>query len=164
MRRWVPSRCFLAFAFAFAYALALAACHSKPATPTTTANARVTLAVLPAESDAFPKAARAVTESLERASVSGIDDKNISKVSLEVVQLSIECVEPTPACYKAVGRSLSANRLLFAQISAEKKKAVKVSVTLFDVESQSPRTAEKVFPNEKAATDGIQDLVAEATR
>ena len=145
-------------------ALALfAGCHkstsaNNPATP------KVTLAVLPAESDAFPNAARAVTESLERATVSGIDTKNVSKVSLEVVQLSIECVEPTPACYKAVGRSLSANRLLFAQISAEKKKAVKVSVTLFDVDAESPHTAEKVFPNEKAATDGISDLVSEATR
>ena len=125
---------------------------------------KVTLAVLPAESDAFPKAARAATESLEKATVAGIDEKNVSKVSLEVVQLSIECVEPTPACYKMVGQSLSANRLLFAQITAEKKKAVKVSVTLFDVDASNPRTTEKVFPNEKAAEGGIGDLVTEVTR
>ena len=125
---------------------------------------RVTLAVLPAESDAYPKAARALTESLERAQVSGIDERNVSKVSLEVVQLSIECVEPTPACYKAVGRSLAANRLLFAQISPAAKKSVKVTVTLFDVDAENPRTTEKTFPNEKAATAGANDLVAEALR
>ncbi|HTL32354.1 MAG TPA: hypothetical protein VL326_04490 [Kofleriaceae bacterium] len=159
MRRRVP----VCQAFSLAL-LALAACHhaSKPATPT--AASKVTLAVLPAESDAFPKAARAVTESLERASVSGVDERNVSKVSLEVVQLSIECVESTPACYRAVAKTLSANRLLFAQISAEKKKAVKVSVTLFDVDAANPRTAEKVYPNEKAATAGVGDLVSEATR
>jgi hypothetical protein len=120
--------------------------------------------VLPAESDAFPKAAAAVTESLQKATVAGIDERSVSKVSLEVVQLSIECVEATPACYKEVGKSLSANRLLFAQISAEKKKALKVSVTLFDVDAANPRTTEKVFPNEKAAEGGIGDLVTEATK
>ena len=155
MRRWVLTSCL---------ALALVAGCRSSSSPKGPAAPRVTLAVLPAESDAFPEAARAISDSLAHANVSGIDTKNVSKVSLEVVQLSIECVEPTPACYKAVGRSLSANRLLFAQISAEKKKAVKVSVTLFDVDAESPRTAEKVFPNEKAATDGISDLVTEATR
>jgi hypothetical protein len=142
----------------------VAGCHSSKSSASAPGAPRVTLAVLPAESDAFPNAAKAVTESLEHANVAGIDDRNVSKVSLEVVQLSIECVEPTPACYKAVGRSLSANRLLFAQISPEAKKSLKVSVTLFDVDAQSPHTAEKVFPNEKAATEGIGDLVTEATR
>jgi hypothetical protein len=140
------------------------ACHPPRKRDGSSSPNRVTLAVLPAESDAFPKAARALTESLERAQVSGIDDRNVSKVSLEVVQLSIECLEPTPACYKAVGRSLAANRLLFAQISPAPKKAVKVSVTFFDVDAENPRTAEKTFPNEKAATAGAPDLVAEATR
>jgi hypothetical protein len=156
VRSWVLTGC-------LALAATLAGCHTKSSAKSPAAP-KVTLAVLPAESDAYPNAARAVTESLERANVSGIDTKNVSKVSLEVVQLSIECVEPTPACYKAVGRSLAANRLLFAQISPEKKKAIKVSVTLFDVDASSPHTAEKVFPNEKAATDGIGDLVTEATR
>jgi hypothetical protein len=124
----------------------------------------VTLAVLPAESDAFPKAARAITDSLARADVSGVDSRQVSKVSLEVVQLSIECVEPTASCYAAVGKSLSANRLLFAQIEPGGKKQLRVKVTLFDVDARNPRSAEKVFPNEKAASDGIGELVTEATR
>jgi hypothetical protein len=145
------------------WALAVAACHSAPKR-TAPGVTKVTLAVLPAESDAYPKAAKAITDSLTKATVSGIDERQVSKVSLEVVQLSIECVEQTSACYEAVGRSLAANRLLFAQIAPSKKKQVKVTVTLFDVDAKNPHAAEKVFANEKAATDGIGALVAEATR
>ena len=144
-------------------ALALvAACHSQK--PAAKPSAKITLAVLPAESDAFPKAARAVTESLSNAKVSGIDDREMSKVSLEVVQLSIECVEPTVVCYEAVGKSLSANRLLFAAIEPASKKQLKVTVTLFDVDARYPHSAQRTFPNEKAASSGINDLVAEITR
>ena len=125
---------------------------------------RVTLAVLPAESDVFPKAAKAMTDSLTHVEIEGVDDKQVSKVSLEVVQLSIECVEPSVACYEAVGKSLAANRLLFAQIARSGKKQLNVSVTLFDVDARAPKTAHKVFANEQEATAGIPDLVAEATR
>jgi hypothetical protein len=143
----------------------MGACHPvRKRTGAGGGGGRVTLAVLPAESDAFPKAARAITDSLSRADVSGIDSRQVSKVSLEVVQLSIECVEPTVSCYAAVGKSLSANRLLFAQIEPGGKKQLKVKVTLFDVDARNPHSAEKLFPNEKAASDGIGELVTEATR
>lgn len=124
------------------------------------------LAVLPAESDRFPKAAEAVTESLSAVQLQGVDDREVSAVSLEVVQLSIECVEPTVGCYQKVGAQLGANRILFAQIAAadKKKKKVKVTVTLFDVDTRSPRTTERVFANEKDAAAHVGDLVAEATR
>lgn len=123
------------------------------------------LAVLPAESDRFPKAAEAVTESLSAVQLQGVDDREVSAVSLEVVQLSIECVEPTVGCYQKVGAQLGANRILFAQIAAaDKKKKVKVTVTLFDVDTRSPRTTERVFANEKDAAAHVGDLVAEATR
>jgi hypothetical protein len=124
---------------------------------------RVTLAVLPAESSEFPRAAQAYTTSLARAAVSGIDHTDLSKVSLEVVQLSIECVEPTNACYAQVGKSLHANRLLFAQLSGGGRN-VKVTVTLFDVDAGTPKRAQKVFRSERAATAGAAELVAEATR
>ena len=84
--------------------------------------------------------------------------------SLEVVQLSIECVEPTVACYEAVGKQLAANRLLFAQIAPEKRKKLTVTITLFDVDAREPRTAQRTFANEKEASAGIADLVAEAIR
>jgi hypothetical protein len=123
----------------------------------------VKLAVLPAESDRFPRAAEAVTEELGKATISGIDRKELSAVSLEVVQLSIECVQATPSCYAEVGKSLGANRLLFAELSGRKKK-LEVKVTFFNVDAMSPRTAQKTFKSEAAASAGVADLVAEATR
>src|SRR6185295_5158683 len=75
----------------------------------------IRLAVIPAESDAFPRAARAISARLATAKVRGADQTQVSKVSLEVVQLSVECVEATSACYDAIGRSMAVNRLLFAR-------------------------------------------------
>jgi len=119
------------------------------------------LVVLPAESYAFPNVAKATTDSLLQARA----DAQASKVSLEVVQLSIECVDPTNACYAAVGHSLAVNGLLFAQIGVVKRKQLHVTVSWFDVDAQTFKaTAEKTFPSEQAATAGIADLVAEATR
>ena len=97
----------------------------------------VQLAVLPAESDSFPSAARAVSSSLAIAKVKGTDETKVSKVSLEVAQLAVECVEPTGACYEAVGRSMSANRLLFARIDGATKRKLKVTVTLYDVDANA---------------------------
>lgn len=144
--------------------ITLTACR-PPAPKTAEPTKRETkLAVLPAESDRFPEAAEAMTASLTSATVAGVDRKELSKVSLEVVQLSIECVEPTVECYAAVGKSLSANRLLFAALEPDGKKSVKVTVTLFDVDTRAPRTIQKVFPNEKEASEGVGELVARATR
>lgn len=129
--------------------------------------------MIPAESDAFPSAARAVSAQLAAAKVAGIDETRLSKVSLEVVQLAIECVEPTFACYQAIGRSLAANELLFARISDSaasarrrgSKRPLKVTVTLFDVDAKAAaRTAEREFASEADATAGAAALVEEVTR
>lgn len=122
--------------------------------------------MIPAESDAFPRAAQAVSASLAAAKVSGIDQMRVSKVSLEVVQLSVECVDPTSACYEAIGRSMAVNRLLFARISGgARKRQLKIMVTLFDVDAKAViRTAEKVFATEDEATTGAAALVAEVAR
>lgn len=136
-----------------------------PGTPAT-ANGKRIWAVLPAESDAFPIAARSTTERLRRARVKGLDEPQVSKVSLEVVQLSIECVERSAACYEAVGKSLSANELLFAEIDeGPRKQSVKVTVTLFDVDTkQRKKAAIKVFASEEDVVWGVADVVAEATK
>src|SRR4051812_39355627 len=63
----------------------------------------VRLVALPAESEAFPNVARAATDSLSRAQVRWLGAAQVSKVSLEVVQLSIECVDSSASCYQAVG-------------------------------------------------------------
>ena len=70
------------------------------------------LAVLPVDTDAFPRDRASLNGALHDVKVKGVDDYFLSKVTLEVVQLSIECVQPTSECYSAVGNSLSANKLL----------------------------------------------------
>ena len=122
------------------------------------------LVVLLAESDTFPALARAATESLLAAKVDGLGNAQESKVSLEVVQLSIECVDPSTACYQAVGKSLAADGLLFAQITAVKRRQLKVTISLFDVDGKTLKTkAEKVYASEQEVAAGLADLVAEAT-
>src|SRR5437016_672783 len=86
--------------------------------PVVTVTKRVKLAVLPVESDSFPRLAASVNALLRDVQVRGVDDYFVSKVALEVVQLSIECVDSTSACMAAVGRSLASDRLLLAQLTA----------------------------------------------
>jgi hypothetical protein len=125
--------------------------------------AKVVLAVMPAESDVFPGAAKAASEALARVQVTGIDVTRVWKASLEVVQMQIECVDATPACYVAAGKELHADRLLFAQIGRGKR--IDVTVTLFDVSgSTQQKAAHDEFTDEAAAIAGIPRLVAEATK
>ncbi len=137
-----------------------------PAAPSPPSPSKVQLTVIPPESDAFPRAARAVIASLSSARIAGVDTTAVSRVSLEVVQLSIECVDPTDACYQAIGKSMSANRLLFARIDpGVTRRELRVSVTLYDVDAGSAkRTAAKLFLTEDQAVAGAAALVAEATR
>ena len=122
--------------------------------------------VVPAESDAFPLAAAATTDRLRRARLRGFNEPDISKVSLEVVQLSIECTEATVACYERVGKELSASQLLFAEIAkGPKRDSVKITVTLFDVDAKvRKRAVAKVFETEDDVSFGVADVVAEATK
>jgi hypothetical protein len=122
--------------------------------------------VLPADAAVYPEAARTTTELLSRQRVRGLDAPEVSSVSIEVAQLSIECVEPTPSCYAAVGKSLSANQLLFAQFDAgPQPEQVRVTVTLFDVDTGGlTKRARKLFDTEQDVVYGIREVVEEATR
>ena len=144
----------------------LAACGGAPPKPPPPPPPKVvTLEILPTESDSFPQAAKATTDSLAHVHVTGVDRTQMSKVSMEVVQLSIECVEATPACYQAVAHSLSADRLLFAAIApGPKRKQLKVTISLFAPGDSQPHTAERVFATEKEATEKIGELVSEVAR
>ncbi len=136
--------------------------HSKPVV-TATPVAKIKLLTLPTESDAFPTIASAATAALGHAHVHGVDEQGATKVSIEVVQLSIECVDPSASCYEAAAKSLSANKLLFAQIDVDGKKP-KISVTLFDRPSRAVKLVEHTFATEADAVAGVDGLVAEATR
>ncbi len=128
---------------------------------------RVKLAVLPIESDQWPRAARELNRLLRDVHVTGVDDYFLSKVTLEVVQLSIECVQPTSECYAAVGKSLSANKLLLGHVAAvgkrKRDKSVRVTITLFDVDAaEAVNVVDRVFKTPDLAAQGASELVAEA--
>jgi hypothetical protein len=154
----------LLFAAACATHPKLAARTSEPshAAP---APRRVTLATVAVERYPFPRVAEGLNTLLASTRLPGVDDYVHSKVTMEMGQLAIECVEPTSACYAALGRSLSANRLLWAQVNAEPKRKSKVHVvvTLFDVDTgEAIHVAERVFKSEEEAVRSAKDLVAEA--
>lgn len=128
---------------------------------------RTKLAVLPVDADAFPQIAASLNNALHDVKVKGIDDYFLSKVTLEVVQLSIECVQSTSECYSAVGKSLSANKLLLGHIVAlgkrRRDRTVRVTITLFDVDAgEAANVVDRVFKTPELASQGASDLVAEA--
>jgi hypothetical protein len=126
---------------------------------------RPIFAVLPAESERFPRAAKRATELMADARLDGVDPPQLSNISLEMLQISIECIDPSAACYEAVGKALQANQILFTEIGpGRKKKQVKVRVALFDVDTRELRGNEtKVFPSEAAAEQGVGDVIAKVT-
>src|SRR5688572_1590888 len=90
------------------------ACGPKPAPvappapkPTPAPEKVRRLAVLKADSDRFPKVAAEINAATVGVYLLGVDETFRAEVSLEVVQLSIECVEDTPTCLQEVGSSLS---------------------------------------------------------
>jgi len=152
-------------------AVLVAGCAHAPApraeAPPPPPKPRIKLAVLPLENDAFPQIASSLNRALHDVKVDGVDDYFLSKVTLEVVQLSIECVQPTSECYAAVGKSLSANKLLLGHIAPVGKrrrdKSVRVTITLFDVDAgEATNVVDRVFRSAEAASQGAADLVAEA--
>ncbi len=156
----------------FALGLVLLTGCPPPAAPPRTATEpppehrqkdRVKLAVLPVEGDVFPKLANGLNTQLAGVKMRAVDDYFMSKVTLEVVQLSIECVEATPQCYSAVGKSLAAQWLLFGSLAVRKHRhGVKVSLTLFDVNSSTVvKTTEREFKNDGEALDNVPRLLAE---
>src|SRR4051794_30459152 len=82
--------------------LTVAACATTTPSPRARANFarphheadRVRMAVLPVENDAYPKIAKAINEVFRMVRLRAVDDYFRSKVTLEVAQLSIECVDP----------------------------------------------------------------------
>jgi hypothetical protein len=133
---------------------------------------RVKLAVLPVESDAFPRLAKSINGVFHDIQVTGIEDYFLSKVTLEVAQLAIECVDQTNDCWVAVGKSLSSDRMLLAQIGAgggsgsgkkKKDKTLQLTVTYFDVATgQALHVANKSFKSEDEALRGMKDLIDDA--
>ena len=117
---------------------------------------------LPAESTAGRELAKAVDERLGQVSLPGSAAGVKAAVSMEVAQLAIECTAPTPSCYTAVGRSLGADEMLWAELGAGDGSSheVRVALLLYDVRAgAAPRRVERTFDSVEAARAGVSALV-----
>ena len=146
---------------------------AKPAPPPPPPPPKVTLAVLEAESDRYPRVAQAINDATLGVKIQGVDETVRARVSIEVVQLQVECVDVTPDCLKQAGTSLAADRMLFARIeegppakpTRRAPKQVKVSVTLFDVGAgRDVAQAEAQFKNADEAAAGARSLVDQVVK
>jgi hypothetical protein len=125
--------------------------------------AAVKLIWLPAEAPGQRALADAVNRQLEAARLPGVTAHQRGAVSMDVAQLSLDCSEPTDECYRAVGRHLQANRLMWVRIAggSRRKKAVTVTLFLFDVDRGAmASTRQRAFPGAEAARTGLEDLLA----
>jgi hypothetical protein len=148
--------------------LGAAACGSAPPPPPATARkpapAPQRLAWLPLDGLDAPAVAQAVNERMSTVKPTGTSTSVKAAVSMEVAQLAIECIKPTTECYGAVGRSLGADRLMWAELepSSDDDK-VRLSVLMFDVQAgTAPRRVEETFAGMQAARSGAAGLVERA--
>jgi hypothetical protein len=147
-------------------AVSMAACGGGTTTkPVPVTSKGLTLAIMPVEGDVFPKLVKAVNGALQDARIGGVQRSFVSKVSLEVVQISIECVDASAACWSAVGKSLNSDRILFAQIDPiieKKKKSVRLRVTMFDVrKGETVGDTYHTFSTEDEAVAGSRGVITE---
>jgi hypothetical protein len=120
---------------------------------------------MPLETRASPDVAKALNQRLPRIAVEGVTETFQASVSMEMAQLAIECIERTPKCYGAVGRSVGAERLLWAELERTGGRAgtVRLRVSLFDVTKGAlVKETARTFPNAKAAAAGGDALLDEA--
>jgi hypothetical protein len=152
-----------------AVALVAACATTEPAAivalppPQKTAPATVRLAVMPLEARTSGELAAAINPRLAGVAIEGVTDTFQAPVSMEMAQLAIECIDHTPACYGAVGRSVGADRLLWAELErGGRGGAVKLRLALFDVaRGEMLRQGGRAFPSAKAAKAGSAALVDE---
>jgi hypothetical protein len=122
----------------------------------------VRLTWLPAESTAGRELAKALNQNLGQVSLPGAAASVKSAVSMEVAQLTIECTEPTPTCYTAVGRSLGADEMVWAELGTGGGSArdIRVALLVYDVRAgAAPKRVEQKFDTIEAARVGVSALV-----
>ncbi|HVX97342.1 MAG TPA: hypothetical protein VHK47_20680 [Polyangia bacterium] len=131
--------------------------------PAAAAPATVRLAVMPLEVRTSGELAAVINPRLKGVTVDGVTDTFQAPVSMEMAQLAIECIDHTPACYAAVGRSVGADRLLWAELErGGRGGAVKLRIALFDVaRGEMLRQGGRAYPSVKAARAGGAALVDE---
>ena len=105
--------------------------------------------------------ARALNDEMSRAKPAGTVTSTKAGVSMEVAQLALECIQPTPECYAAVARSLNADRLMWAQVFPADQK-IRVTVSLFDAGAGTTLKKTRTYDGVQAASDGVATLVEHA--
>jgi hypothetical protein len=154
---------------AVALLLALVGCASHPPPPVKTAKAppppRLKLAWMPLDAIAGPVVAKAVNDRMSHVQITGTTPGVKAAVSMEVAQLAIECIQPTADCYRAVGKSLGADRLLWAEIDPDAPKdKIRLTIVLFDVSAGTASRQAATFDGEQAAGAGIAELLDHAVK
>jgi hypothetical protein len=121
------------------------------------------LAILPVESDAWPRLAAELNKALQKVQISGVDETRRLKVALEVVQTQIECLDATDACYTAAGKSLKVSQMLSAVLSKDKRtKGPRMTLVLFDVERGTlVRVVDRSYKKQDEAVKSVSEAVAE---
>jgi hypothetical protein len=121
------------------------------------------LAWMPLDSFDTPTVSKAVNDNMSRVKVAGTSAGVKAAVSMEVAQLAIECIEPTPTCYRAVGHSLGADELIWAEIDpAAPDDKIRITVVLFDVQSGTASRRVGTYDGPQAARAGVAELVGHA--
>lgn len=124
---------------------------------------RVRLGWLPFDASTSSGLTTAVNAQLEHLKIDGVTESFRAPVSMEMAQLAIECIEKTARCYAAVGRSVGADRLLWADLDRRGHGNLTLKVALFDVgRGGIVREAEQSYPSAKAAGADIESLFARA--
>ncbi len=124
------------------------------------------LAWLPLDGLARPQVAAGFNQQLEAFRLPDVDRHTRAPVSMEVAQLSIECIQPEPRCYQAVGRQLQVERLLWAEVTSppapKRNGPLKATVVLFDVERMVElHRVQQEFAGPDAAVAGFAALLQE---
>jgi hypothetical protein len=150
--------------------LVLGCASSKPPPPVVAPPPRVE-ATPPVRLVWFPVDARASSKELVTAtndqlahlSIKEVTQVAPAPVSLEMAQLTIECIDKTPGCFSKVGRSMNADRMVWADLERGGQGAVIVRVSLFDVtKGEIMKNANRTFPSPKEASDGVAGVVRDA--
>ena len=162
-RRLRPGRIRLAGSILLPVVLLAGACASKPPPPVETTRKPPPpprrLAWMPLDAFEGPVAI-AINDQMRQVRPAGASASVKAAVSMEVAQLAIECIKPTTECYAAVGRSLNADRLLWAELqpSSDEDKIV-VTIVMFDVGAGKSSRRAGTFADAQAARAGVADLV-----
>jgi hypothetical protein len=124
---------------------------------------RVRLAWLPFDAHASSGLTAAVNAHLEHAKIAGVTESFQAPVSMEMAQLAIECIDKTARCYAAVGRSVGADRLLWADLDRRGRGNLTLRVALFDVDRGAIlHEAAQSYPSANAAQADVGTLIARA--